>query len=346
MHLQHLPLKALVAAERPTEAAKAVLTLSRSRNQAYWSNTFGTAQSIDALIKYVEFSNETTGDLTTYEVLVNGESIQTGTLQELFDREEIAITVPEAGAEVEVKASNDGLLFSTITWDQFRTSKELASKNEGLLVHRSYDGQFVPGETVYVTLTVQGESINRQPMVIEDFLPAGLVPVNTNLQNENRDRNRYRYNQEFKDDGVIVAYRWWNGSAVKHTYQARVVSQGSFTAPPPVASLMYLPEVHGRGQTHTILVTDDQETAGVIFNSDPELTAPKITESYGDTYWRQDEELTESPRPERSSMPVRTEHVFGFIGVAFLVYAAVLMYRRRQQVPAEVNDHAEFDSEG
>jgi hypothetical protein len=270
-----LALRAFVAAGNESLARQATLTLARDRKNYYWSNTFATAQALEALVRYSKvYRQEPTAPLP-YTVTMNGVTLATGILTNQYDSRTVLAPVPAgtSTAHITLESTASTSLFTTGRFSLFRTERNLPTLDNGISLYRSYDGEFTPGSTVTVTIIASGEASDGEALVIEDFLPAGLIPVNTRLDNERegdqRRVDRY-YTEEFKPDGVVAATEFWNGETIVYTYRARVVSRGDYTAPPAVASLMYRPEVTGRSQTHVIRVTDRSEESGVIFNSDPD----------------------------------------------------------------------------
>jgi len=106
-------------------------------------------------------------------------------------------------------------------------------------------------------------------LVIDDHLPSGLIPVNTNLKNEQTRENKnsqelnneYQYgvNREFTKDGVILSIEDLPSGSHSFTYQARVVSQGKFNVIPAIISKMYSPNVYGRTASETVEVLKEKK---------------------------------------------------------------------------------------
>lgn len=283
-----LALRAFVAAGDEVRARQAVLTLSRDRTNYYWSNTFATAQAIEALTAFTHKYGPKGDGPVPYTVTVGDAVVAKGTFSSPYETRTIAVPLTDATSTftVQIDSTASSSLHSTARLTTYRTSRDLKAQDHGIKVYRSYEGGFAPGDTVTVKLIVDGQPSDGEALVIEDFLPAGLVPVNTRLDNERREQTEaaYYYTEEFKPDGVVVAVQWWEGDARVYEYKARVVSRGEFTAPPAVASLMYRPEAYGRSQTHGIRVSDDSAVAGVFFNSDPEhmINLPADHRSFGE----------------------------------------------------------------
>lgn len=275
-----LALRALVAARELGTAEKIAQYFSQNRSERYWSNTFATAQVLNALTAFAKAVSLDTKSVP-YRVLLNDKEIAKGTINDPLATVDVALDQKELSQEltIVVKLDNDGPLYSTVLIDEYRTDKNLKAANNGLEVFREYKGDFVPGGTVEVFITVSGLPQDRSYLVIEDHLPAGLIPVNTRLESEREmDKQRYDYyyqsGLDIKDDGVIFGYRWWRGETITAHYKARVVSRGEFAAPPAIASFMYSPQISGRSAIHTIRVSDKDANVGLVKLSDTEQQRP------------------------------------------------------------------------
>ena len=259
-----LAIRALTEANASSRARGAVSSLARNRDKHYWSNTFATAQILDGLTSFAQ-RNTVTSDPARYRVRLNGAKIARGTLQDPFEADHVSIDPDRIGenAQLSVTTEGGGTLFSTVTTNDFRTSRTLSAAENGISIKRRYDGVFAPGETVEVVLTVSGMSpMDSEQLVIEDHLPAGLVPVNPDLENTKERQYDHYWGEPFpdgfdvRDDGVTIGYRFWDGETFTARYRARVVSRGTYTAPPARASLMYEPDIHGRSAVDSVRIGD------------------------------------------------------------------------------------------
>lgn len=274
-----IALRALVAARELQAAERVAQYFSQNRNERYWSNTFATAQVLEALTSLAKAISLDT-KAVSYRVLLDGSEISKGTMTDPLAVVDIKLDPKEFSTEsaISINIDGEGPLYSTILVDEYRTDRNLKATNNGLEVFREYRGDFIPGGTVEVFITVSGPTEDNAHLVIEDYLPAGLIPINTRLESERASGERYGYGDyyqsglDFKDDGAIFGYEWWHGGTIIASYKARVVSRGEFTAPPAVASLMYSPQVSGRSAIHTIRVSD--KDAGVVKVSDQEQKKP------------------------------------------------------------------------
>ncbi len=178
-----------------------------------------------------------------------------------------------AGSAISIHQSGNGELYSTLLSKQYHTDQHALGESHGISITREYVGNKGPGyslalgDTVTVKLTVSGLKNDHNYAVIDDQLPAGLVPINESFKNQQYGQNVYGnfYNsydvtdQEVTENGMVLSiYRIGAGSRT-YTYRARVVSEGTFSAPPAVVSLMYAPEIYGRSAAETITVTHTPE---------------------------------------------------------------------------------------
>lgn len=278
-----LALRALTKARLYDAAEKVTQYFALNKSNRFWSNTFATAQTLDALTAYAQVKYPESQNVD-YEVILDNKKIAEGVFADPFESIVLDIDVEDIKETslLEVKTSTNSPLFSIVNNQEFRTADDLPAVSNGLSIYREYKGEFVPGETVEVVLTLfADEGYQNKSVVIHDYLPAGLIPVNTKLKNEWEYRNGYGKKRpsgiEIRDDGVVLAYQSWNGEKLTARYQARVVSRGEYTAPPAVASLMYQPEAYARSQIQRVRISDDVSKSGVIHSSDPDHAPSKVS---------------------------------------------------------------------
>jgi len=137
--------------------------------------------------------------------------------------------------------------------------------------------EFRIGDVVRVILNIDIPSPTQprnaetyEYLALEDPVPAGIVPINSELKTEGVDAEKQDNEDgsgnggdftpnyvEFRDDGVrVFKNRAWTGQ-YRYSYLARVVAEGEFWMRGSRISLMYDPEVFGRtlGRRITILPT-------------------------------------------------------------------------------------------
>lgn len=169
-------------------------------------------------------------------------------------------------------------MYSTLLFEEFRTDKN-SKENNGIDVTRRYLNdsgneykKLAVGETVTVEIEVSGLEEGGAYVVIEDHLPAGLIPINPRFKSEQQNQKSYYYRYSYSamevlPDGMIMSLRNIGSGSNKYTYKARAVSKGIFATPPAVASLMYAPEVFGRSDSPAVEIGDTPEVIRKV--SDP-----------------------------------------------------------------------------
>jgi uncharacterized protein YfaS (alpha-2-macroglobulin family) len=271
-----LALRAVILSGQEREmAVKAARSLSQNRKSSYWSNTFSTVQAIRAVVDFAKTGKETTPSYT-YKVLLDEKEIGQGKVNSPKQMiEDIIIKADQIkpnGSKITIAKSGEGQIYSTLIVDDFLTNRDSPPVSQGLEIRREYLSEkgwgysLTVGEVVTVRLVVSGLETEENYGVVEDQLPAGLVPINESFKNEQSDQRVYNYyysygisDREITQNGVVLSlYRLGPGEHV-YTYRARVISAGNFLVPPAIASLMYSPEVYARTQPRVLRVTSESE---------------------------------------------------------------------------------------
>jgi len=276
-----LALRAIMAAgDSNSLLASSARLLAIARKNDYWTNTFATAQVIRALTDMAEITKENTADFN-YSVSLDGKELAGGvvnaTSNVLSEVIVPAMSIKNAGSQLAITKTGEGNLYSTIVINEFRRDKQARAEEHGLTITREYvseKGEGKPlqvGDLVTVRLKVDGLRSEELYAVIDDKLPAGLIPVNTSLKNEQFAENNQSYfdsvDRDYGVDGVVIyPYRLKAGEET-FTYQARVVSEGTFLVPPATISLMYLPEIGGRSAVQTVKTFNDVNVPIVVSNN-------------------------------------------------------------------------------
>ncbi|MBI4137525.1 hypothetical protein HY469_05690 [Candidatus Roizmanbacteria bacterium] len=266
-----LAIRAIVAAGGDRElATKATRYLLRNRTNQYWSNTFATAQVIRAVVDKAKVDEELSPNYS-YTVRLDNEVLASGSVSDYRKPiEDIVITpdqLSDGEATIIVERSSDaGNIYSTLMVEEFITNTKAPAASNGISITREYINEkgknysIAVGDTVTVQLTVSGLSAPEQYAVIEDELPAGMIPINPNLENEQYDYQNTRWYQygirerEITLNGIVLGLWDISPSRNTYTYQARVISEGTFQAPPATVSLMYAPEINARTQADIITI--------------------------------------------------------------------------------------------
>ncbi|HUS60196.1 MAG TPA: MG2 domain-containing protein [Nevskiaceae bacterium] len=266
-----LALRAILAVSGERElAVKASRYLLRNRRLDYWSNTFGTAQVIQAAVDFVRAGEEFAPNYT-YKVTLDGKEIGSGVVTDPKKAlDEIVIKgtdIKKKGSDIVIeKFGEQGQLYSTLIIEEFHTDKKANAVNHGLEIKREYVDEkneeyslLGVGDTVTVKITAGGLQAPENYGVIVDELPSGMIPINPAFESEQYGQlpRQYQYGvsgREVTKNGMILSlYKMGSGTHV-YTYQARVVSEGEFSAPPATAFLMYSPEIHGHSAAQTVKI--------------------------------------------------------------------------------------------
>ncbi len=287
-----LAMRAIIAAGGDKAVVtKAARYLTRSRIHEYWSNTFATAQVIQGLVDFSKVDQELNPNYT-YSVTLDGKEISAGKITNAKTQvKDIVIPVSALKAEGSVLAvtkSGDGELYSTVRTREFHTDKNAQAVNHGLIVERKYvserGGKSIEvGDTVQVEITLSGLTSNENYGIIDDELPSGLIPINTQFKNEQYGQDYQWYyengDREIKENGMLISlYGVYSGSKT-YSYKARAVSAGTYTTPPTFAALMYAPEIYGRGAIDAVTIVEKGK--GQILKDEIKNTKPVAENNQG-----------------------------------------------------------------
>jgi uncharacterized protein YfaS (alpha-2-macroglobulin family) len=264
---------------------QAVRWLMGARRDGNWGSTQATAMSLIAMVDYLLVSGEFDADYT-YRVLVDGVEVDGG----VVDGTNLAVPgrliVPvadlSAGAthRVEVVRLTDtgqtgaGSLYASVSLRHYRPAGEVEAQNRGISLRRRYTlrgGTGLPlrraavGDVVAVDLTVTlDDDVNY--LVVEDPLPAGLEPIDTNLditgreyRSEGDDRDRTWTHVELHDDRVALFATFLQAGTYTFRYLARATIPGDFQVLPGQAYPMYYPQMYGRGEGTRMVIVDRDE---------------------------------------------------------------------------------------
>jgi hypothetical protein len=167
----------------------------------------------------------------------------------------------------------------------FTPARDIEAASKGIGVSHEYVRVDVDDETpvrevklgdlvkVKVTLVAPAD-LNY--LVLEDYLPAGLEPVDSSLKITPLDIRRrlaedalkaYQVNKryspfsqaEVRDNRVALFARSVSRGVYEYTYYARATTAGSFHLPPAKAYAQYFPDVFGRSDGGTFVVRDAGE---------------------------------------------------------------------------------------
>ncbi|MCA1959796.1 MAG: hypothetical protein LDL33_03290, partial [Desulfomonile sp.] len=178
-----------------------------------------------------------------------------------------------AAGKVSLEATKQGLVNYTLSVAYPDTERDPTNLSKGFALRKTMQNlngkdEIRVGDIVRVTLEIEMDRSVRtrrgfgEYVALEDPVPAGLVPISSELATEGvmRDdaktgeqgawRDGYYELQptyrEFRDDGVrVFKNRMWSGS-YRFTYLARAVAVGDFWMRGSRISLMYNPDYYGK----------------------------------------------------------------------------------------------------
>ena len=258
-----LALRAFLEAGGDKEIASGVVRyLLQTRGNSYWSNTFATAQVLQALVGFSSLEKEQ-GGFINYKVMIDNQEF----LSDSFDgtKKSNSINIPidiikRDGSNIVVETEGAGQIYSNILIKEFRTNRDETKVSKGIEIEREYlnekgsDYNIGVGDTVIVKLKVTNLPTNSKYIVIEDQLPSGLVPLNENFKSNYASGSYYYSHKEYTKNGVILSLANPGIGSKAYSYKARVVSEGEFQAPPASATLMYQPEIYGNSGSSSLKV--------------------------------------------------------------------------------------------
>ncbi|MCY4456079.1 MAG: Ig-like domain-containing protein [Chloroflexi bacterium] len=273
------------------------LVHARSLNK--WNTTVARAQAMSSLGAYAQLTGERLGDYD-YAVWVNTDEVLDGHFNvsagEYSAATEILLTELPLGevsrVQFERDASGPGRMYYGLNLRYVTPALGISALNRGFAVSHRYtllDDPDEPvtaaklGEVVRVELTVIAPH-DRLFVLVEDFLPAGLEPINPRLNIVSPDLIRqleedrvsashgaapgyyapwygWYYSPwqyvDIRDDRVeLHASRLYRG-VHQYIYYARATTPGEFIVPPARAEESYFPEVFGRSDSGFFTVTDE-----------------------------------------------------------------------------------------
>ena len=273
------------------------LVHARSLNK--WNTTVARAQAMSSLGAYAQLTGERLGDYD-YAVWVNAGEVLEGHFDvsagEYLDGIEIPLTELPLGevsrVQFERDASGRGRMYYGLNLRYVTPALGISALNRGFAVSHRYTllgDPDVPvtsaklGEVVRVELTVIAPH-DRLFVLVEDFLPAGLEPINPRLnivspeliRQLEADRTSVSHGSapgyyapwygwyyspwqyvDIRDDRVeLQASRLYRG-VHQYVYYARATTPGEFIVPPARAEESYFPEVFGRSDSGFFTVIDE-----------------------------------------------------------------------------------------
>ena len=272
--------------------------LVHARSAQGWDTTVGRAQAMASLSAYAELTGETLGRYD-YSIWLNAREVLDGHFDvpagEYVDGAEVALTELPLGevsrVQFERDASRPGRMYYGLNLRYITPAFEILALNRGFAVSHRYSLIGDPdevvtsariGDVVRVQLTIVAPA-DRLFVLVEDFLPAGLEPINPRLrivapeliQQLETDRRQTRLGSapkdyapwygwyyspwqhvDIRDDRLVLQADRLPRGVHEYVYYARATTPGEFIVPPARAEESYFPEVFGRSDSGRFTVLD------------------------------------------------------------------------------------------
>jgi hypothetical protein len=267
-------------------AERMVRYLMAERQNGHWASTQDNAAVVHAFQAYADAYEAATPDFAA-EVTMAGRAVLSAAFRQAGLSVETT-SVPMASLPSErtlplgLQKDGTGRLYYALRLQTY-TSGPVDARSQGLSVERRLQrltsrGEptgpslttgnrtitLAPGDLVRVTLRLTSPT-DRNYVVVDDALPAGLEPVNAAFATVDQgvldaaDTGRGQWwgsfnHTEMKDDRVLLFADYLRQGEHTYTYVARATTRGTFTHPPAEAEMMYQPETRGRTATGTLTV--------------------------------------------------------------------------------------------
>jgi len=272
-----LYLKAQVADERENPIAEKVLRwiLNNRSKDGAWGSTNNTLSAISALTDFLQWKRETESEFTL-ELAINGESVgdynfQPETILDQFEKKVFLSDLKFNQINiVQFSKTNNNDLPNNFYYDMalkyYLPADRIPPRDEGFSITRNLYrlddkenkeplteakvGDILRG---HIQITVPAD---RNFVMIEDYIPAGMEIVNLDLATEEKSLRLQEKElegrelrpdfKEIHDDRVFLYEERLRPGVYEFDYYVRVLVKGKFTYLPAHVSEMYFPENFGR----------------------------------------------------------------------------------------------------
>ena len=273
-------------------AQKMLRYLMEAREDGHWASTQENAAAVEAFATYFASFEDVEPDFEA-EVRVAGRTVLTETFRGRSLRVAAATlpldALPADVVPVDVTKTGRGRLYYSLLLETYDAAPQPAA-DAGLRLTRTIrrlDRSGAPvgsaiatgggtvtlqaGDLVRVTLRLTTPA-DRNYVVVDDALPAGLEALNTAFETTNRaatrdtgsDRWWGSFNHtEIHDDRVLLFADYLRRGEHTYTYVARATTPGTYVHPPVHGEMMYRPSVFGRTATGTLVVEAPAEGMAV-----------------------------------------------------------------------------------
>ena len=262
-----------------------------ARSQGRWKTAVARAQAMSSLGAYAETTGETLGVydyavwLDTRQVLDGSFNVPAG---DYVDGAELPLTELPSGevsrVQFERDASRPGRMYYGLNLRYITPARDILALNRGFAISHRYSLIGNPdevvtsarlGDVVRVQVTIVAPH-DRLFVLVEDYLPAGLEPINPNLrivapeliqqlEADRRDTRRGAAPKDYapwyawyyspwrhvdiRDDRLVLQADRLPRGVHEYVYYARATTPGEFIVPPARVEESYFPEVFGRSDS-------------------------------------------------------------------------------------------------
>jgi uncharacterized protein YfaS (alpha-2-macroglobulin family) len=262
-----------------------------ARKEGHWESSHDTAVALLAITDFMIVRKDAQ-ETFDYRVALNGETRLEGSAERGKVHQKDAVVIDMADLlkdavnrlDVVRSPAGDGRLYYTAHLRYFTPAENVEAATYGIGVSHEYFGadntpvtEVRLGDTVRVKVTLVALS-DLNFLVLEDFLPAGLEPIDTSLKTTplefrrllmEEQRRSYQISKRYspfghtdiRDNRIALFARFVPKGVYEYTYFAQATTPGLFNVPPATAYEQYFPEVWGRTDSGIFVVTEEQSTA-------------------------------------------------------------------------------------
>ena len=257
--------------------------LMSQRQTDGWGTTNETTFTILALTDHL-LSLQTEDQTTSYRIELDGEQLAAGTLDPGRPSTQLTLTSAQLSSGIGllhiVQEEGPSRLYFTITSRMFLSLPEVPAAGNVLVTREYIDvvskkpiEQVYIGDLIKVKLTITIPA-GAAFVIIEDYLPGGLVALNQALNTTTHYANPY-CSEYYEDSGCRPPYYWqdygynykeihadrvtffiteFQPGTITITYLARATYSGSFVAMPTLVSAMYETTIWGRSASTQFII--------------------------------------------------------------------------------------------
>ena len=260
-----------------------------------WGSTNATKEVFNAFAVYQEVTGESAGDLEAHVSLDNQEiGSYIWKKDGIFDVLHIFKPLSDLATGVLhalnlKKSPDDKKLFYDMSLKYYLPIEDVAPREEGFRIERNF---YTATDTEFITPVKEAEAgevlqgrikifvpKERNNVAIEDYIPAGMELVNSELSTENIDvyedeesfkddallwqenHTLYPSYEEYRDDRLFLFMEHLSPGEYEYTYYIRALIPGNYQHMPAYISEMYTPENFGRTQGEWVGIEEKSDQA-------------------------------------------------------------------------------------